>query len=99
MAVAANPARAADSAAARVDTPAISTRVGARITDMKCKHLSDPEARSRGGGRDRVQMIEDGPARLTNAEGLDDRRRAAAGEAVRDERRALGAVFGNCRQA
>src|SRR3989441_1063475 len=77
------PARAADSANPRVETPAMRMRVISR----------QPQTPSRRVARHHVQMIEHGAARLANAERLDQLAVRAACEPIRDEGGALRALL------
>src|SRR5687767_13507129 len=102
MAVTSNPARAADSAAARVETPAITTRRRlTSIAGLKPCATSDhgssvqSQARPRGTRRNDVQVIERGAERRANSECLDEGSRAAAGKSVRDQCRSLRGLLGH----
>src|SRR5256884_8647454 len=77
------PARAADSANPRVETPAMRMRVISR----------QPQTPSRRVARHHVQMIEHGAACLANAERLDQLAVRAACDPIRDEGGALRALL------
>src|SRR5690606_23542834 len=86
MAVTAYPARAADSAAARVETPHSSRR-------------SEANPRPRPLGRDDEQPVEHRAGRLAEAEHLDERGGLTAAQAVCQQRRALRGLLGHGRKA